>query len=851
MAFIPAAISAIGAAFASGGFFTSVVGRLLLSVAVSALASAVASKPKINTPGIRTDVTQSGGVNPASFVLGRYATAGTAVCPPMTYGVQDLFGRVDTKNEFLVYVIDLGDIPGGSGLEGLFVDGQKVTLGGSAEERGYPGTGIFEDVLWVKFRNGTETEADPYLRRVFGAYPERPWTADMIGRGVPHVILTFKYSRDTYNSYPTCLFVVGGIPLYDPRFDSTAGGSGPQRWDDPSTWQPSENPGVQAYNIWRGIGFEGGFVWGGRAEAGDLPASALFAAMNRADTLIDLTGGGSEPQYRASMEVTVEDEPAAILEELMLGCTGQVAEVGGEWRLRLGAPDLPVYFFEDGDVIVSRDQELDPFPALDRTYNAIHASYPDPASNWEPRDAPPRYNAVWEALDQDRRLVADINLPATPYPDQVQRAQRAYIEGERRFRTHMLTLPPEAEVLEPLDTLSWTSARNGYDGKLFEVQETAIDLMSGLVRVSIREVDPADYAWQSSYQIPVETPSGVVLPPPEYPVYDGDLIAAAVLDASATTRRPALRLVWSPVSAGVVRGLEWEVRLAGGEVFLQGSTQALTSGAVLISESILPATAYEARMRFVADAITPWTEWFAATTQDLRIGAADLATEVTEAISTLEGNAAASLVMRARAGGAVGEVEVVAADDPSGTSSLVVIRSDRFVFAGDLAEFLGDVQIGGDLIAGGAVSRRVFVSAWTSRTISGVGVANAVQLGSSFEFDPAPYVTEGAFTLNPALVTMTMAVSTPVGAGTAAGRLNLDLQSWDEANSVWEFRLGTSVYFYAGGGGSYPTLRLVGSVGHGNIPMNAGTWRIMAYLQTGSPNVSMASFVATIEQVNK
>jgi len=58
----------------------------------------------------------------------------------------------------------------------------------------------------------------------YGADPERPWSADMIGRGVPHVIATFRYNRERLNPPPRLRFQVRGIRVHDPRKDSTVGG---------------------------------------------------------------------------------------------------------------------------------------------------------------------------------------------------------------------------------------------------------------------------------------------------------------------------------------------------------------------------------------------------------------------------------------------------------------------------------------------------------------------------------------------------------------------------------------------------------------------------------------------------
>lgn len=56
--------------------------RTAVSLGLSALQRALQGKPR--QPGITTEVTQTGGTNPQSFILGRYATAGQFVAPPMS-----------------------------------------------------------------------------------------------------------------------------------------------------------------------------------------------------------------------------------------------------------------------------------------------------------------------------------------------------------------------------------------------------------------------------------------------------------------------------------------------------------------------------------------------------------------------------------------------------------------------------------------------------------------------------------------------------------------------------------------------------------------------------------------------
>ncbi|RGP39047.1 hypothetical protein [Pseudotabrizicola alkalilacus] len=83
---------------------------------------------------------------------------------------------------------------------------------------------------------------------------------------------------------------------------------------------------------------------------------------------------------------------------------------------------------------------------------------------------------------------------------------------------------------------------------------------------------------------------------------------------------------------------------------------------------------------------------------------ADVSTQAT-AIATIDGRRAATLAWRARAGGAVGEIELVAADNPGGdAASETIVRSDRLKFLGNFAQFFSDVTINGDLIVTGSVT---------------------------------------------------------------------------------------------------------------------------------------------------
>jgi len=731
-AFIAGAVTT----FKGSAFFafltTNAFGKLLTSMALSALAQALAPRPR--PPGIQTDVTQTGGTNPQSFILGRYATSGFAVCPPMSHGQS---GK--TRNAFLTYVIDVGDVPGVQLLR-VIINDQYVELGTTPHpEYGFPALGKYAGVAWVKYYDGTQTAADPMLVARYGNYPQRPWSEQMIGRGVPYAIFTFQFARDRWQGLPSVRFELGGVPLYDPRLDSTVGGVGAHRWDNPATWAPSNNPVVQVYNISRGIPLQDGSTWGGGYAVTDLPLANWFAAMNQCDVPVALPEGGTEPQYRAGFEITVDQEPAAVMEELLKSCAGQPADIGGVLKVRVGGPGLPVYSFTDADVVINAPQELDPFPGLQNSYNAIHAMHPEPESLWEAKDAPPRRNATWEAEDGGRRLTASLSLPSVPYAAQVQRLMRAFIEEERRFRRHVLTLPPDAAILEPLDATPWTSARNGYTAKVFEVAEVADDLMTGLQRVTLRERDAGDWAWTPSMQLPVLQASPVPVDPAPLVVPGWSVAAVTIADGAGAPRRPAIRMSWAADQMEEIEGLAWEIRLAGGATILRGTTQAVAAGSVTIAEGILPSTAYEARGQVISEGPKDWTPWtFSPATDALRFGTADLAPESVTGVQLAPAAVTADKFNTANL--AVAGVSIFGGEL---RSSNYVPGVDGWVTRHDGSAEFNTLTVREDMIVQGAVSRRGFRATDTAAPLVTATQTALFGLNGVNGFQPRPILDFG------------------------------------------------------------------------------------------------------------
>lgn len=608
----------IAVATAVGGFIASATGvtgfllKTALSIGLSYAAQALAGKPKQDSQPFSLQGTiRASGVVPRSFMFGRGMTAGSLVYVN-TWGEA---GK--TPNSLIVYVIALSDLPS-KGLSEIWINGEK----GSAlllEEHADLGFPISEyrkdgiDHLWFKYYDGTQTVADPYLVDKFASDETYPYESTRVGKGIAYVIITARVNDTLFTGFPEFKFVLDGTKLYDPSKDSSVGGDGSQRWDTPSTWggDGDDLPAVQAYNLIRGISYNGTWFYGLQNVAGaQVPVADAVTAIEKCRAEVD-GPDGNEPQYRCSGEVLVDTKIADTVEALLTSCNGRLVEIGGFYKFKVGSADEAVGEFTDADVIATAPQSFTPFHGLADTINGIAAKYPEPAEGWNVKSAPTRFDAEFEAEDGGRRLLADVDYAMVPYKGQVQRLMESALLEARRARRHTLTLPARFWQFEPGDVLEWTSSRNGYEVKSFRI-DGMTDLDNLDVLVDLTEVDSSDYDWdqEADYVPVVDGPVGIARPQPQ-PIIDWYAEPYVLQGANGEGRRAAIKLSWDG-AIDDVEAVEYEIRLDGEtEVVARGRTDQVASAALIVSQSLLSNEDYEARGRYIAasDRETLWSGW--------------------------------------------------------------------------------------------------------------------------------------------------------------------------------------------------------------------------------------------------
>jgi putative tail protein len=592
-----------------GSLGTFAVGNFILRTAaqigIGLIAASLAGKGqgKSDPFSIKGQISAGGNV-PRSFMLGPSLTAGSLVW-------HSEWGKAGkTPNAYYTQVIALSDVPV-AGLNRVFVNGAAVTLDAVA---GTNGRAVLEyrvegkDHQWIRFHDGNQTTADPFLTGTVSPLAVRPYEATRIGTGIAYAVVTTLVNQKLFTGFPSFKFVLDGVPLYDISRDSTQGGAGAQRWDDRSTWGGDGDalPAVQAYNLTRGITVNGVWIYGLQGvSAARIPAAHWIAQIEKCRAPI-AAASGFEPAYRSAGEVFCGDELGRTFERILTTCSGRYSEIAGAYKIFLGAPDAAVFAFTDGDIISTAPQSMTPFNGLADRVNGITGTYPSPDEGYVARATPPIYRPDYEAEDGGRRLLVSVSLDFVPFEEQAQRLMATELAAARRARRHTLTLPARFYRAEPGDVVSWVSVRNGYTEKLFRI-DGVLDLPNCDVMVDLTEVDPADHgSWISAqhFVAPVLAPITLSLPPAQEAIgitFNG----AAVVGLDGGDKIPAIRAAWLSDLEDVV-AVEIQVSEAvSGSVVASVRLDAVDLTEGLISSGILPRTTYLVRGRYVSDTARP------------------------------------------------------------------------------------------------------------------------------------------------------------------------------------------------------------------------------------------------------
>jgi hypothetical protein len=358
-----------------------------------------------------------------------------------------------------------------------------------------------------------------------------------------------------------------GLPVYDPRRDSTRGGSGSHRADDQATWEFTSgstdlgnNPALQVLAVLLGWKIGGQVSVG----AGYLPDRIDFAdfitAANICDEAVSLAGGGSQRRYETAGLFGDDDAPGDVIASLCVHMNAELRDVNGKIGIRIATNDfsgtLPAFGPDD----VLGPFNWKPFSSLTETFDVVKGNFTDPstASLFQPAAYTP------EALgssDIPGRRVLPLDLPLIQDATRAQRVARQILRAELSRSTFTADFGPRMWAYPEGSVVSFTFPLLGLSAVPMRVVQQSIKVITdeedakAFCPTTLRAESATTYSWSTTDEV---NPAGAVAPVSFDPM--NQPVLAAITDATSELRLPAAPVFNANSSGTVTSSLPRAVR---------------------------------------------------------------------------------------------------------------------------------------------------------------------------------------------------------------------------------------------------------------------------------------------------
>lgn len=491
-AYVAAWFGATATGAAAFGLAVVNIGYVALNLAIVAgLSRLLNPVPKTPQQGPESrDVTVRGTVEHRQVVYGEVKTGGFVA----------FYGTSGTNNQYLWFVIvaaahqceDITDvwldsrrIPDAN----IAIDGE-VTLTEFQQED-------FSRLYVIRHLGNAAQPVDPSLAAAFPSI----WDADHYGYGIAYTVFRLDRADNVYpTGAPQSFFqLVKGRRLYDPRLDSTNGGSGSHRADNPATWTWSRNWALCVRDYISG----GALVYDSstpdkRLTIGELDArindTYTIAAANIADENVPIPPASpstTQDRYTCDVQLSCGTTHRENLEVLLSAGVGHLSYVEGKYRIYAGAYDTPTVTLTEDDIV--GPVEVSTHPNGEDNYNLVTGTFFDPDREWTENPFPSQKNGTY-ASDDGGEQPRSIRLLATTNNYRSQRIAMLHLEKSRnKITANFSALSPKAMDIAEWENFMVTIPEYGWSNKVFKCLEWTFE-PTGLPAIVAREETSATYS---------------------------------------------------------------------------------------------------------------------------------------------------------------------------------------------------------------------------------------------------------------------------------------------------------------------------------------------------------------------
>jgi hypothetical protein len=494
--------------------FTAAIIQFVIVTAISYVIAPKPKAPRFNAQDEIKGVTVSkdSNNNPIPVVYGKRQVGLTRVFVESS----------GTDNQYL-YVAGVLCEGGGAGITAIdevYVDDKLVTFDGALTDGTVRGVSSSD----TNFYKGGESLIS--IQGFFGLDNQSAsslldettnWTSDHKLSGLAYVALRFKWNQDAFNGLPEVRVTVRGKKIYDPRLDSTKGGSGSHRQDDATTWAYSANSSLVLLDYLRNSRYGKGLP----NDAFETNYDSFKTSANTCDTQVTPYSGAVSDINLFETNAVIDSEKKVLenVRELLVPMRAIFNYTQGKYKVIIeGTGSSQLLLTKDNVVSEVKLQG----ESKSEKYNRVIGTFTNPEKDYQSDTVsyPPFDDSGLAVEDQHATMLSDDNntllersfdMLQVTSPYQAEEICENILKRSRNNLKAEVTVTSEALNLSIGDIVTATYDTAGFSAKPFRVMSLAINSDS-TVTLGLEEHQDNFYTWEEKGEAP--TIADTVLPNP-------------------------------------------------------------------------------------------------------------------------------------------------------------------------------------------------------------------------------------------------------------------------------------------------------------------------------------------------
>lgn len=342
------------------------------------------------------------------------------------------------------------------------------------------------------------------------------WTSNHKLSGLAYVALRFKWNQDSFSGLPEVRVTVRGKKIYDPRLDTTKGGSGSHRQDTASTWAYSANSSLILLDYLRNTRYGKGLP----NDAFESNYETFKTSANTCDTQVTpYTSASTINLFETNAVLDTEKKLIENVRELLIPMRAIFNYTQGKYKIIIeGSGSSQLLLTKDNVVSEVKIQG----ESKSEKYNRVIGTYTNPEKDYQSDTVsyPPFDDAHLDSADRHATMLTEDNetllertfdMTQVTSPYQAEEICENILKRSRNNIKAEVTATAEALNLSIGDIVTATYDTAGFSAKPFRVMSLSINADS-TVNLGLEEHQDEFYDYENKLEAPAI--ADTVLPNP-------------------------------------------------------------------------------------------------------------------------------------------------------------------------------------------------------------------------------------------------------------------------------------------------------------------------------------------------